>query len=106
MQQHYQDAMAIVRNIGRADLFVTMKCNPKLKELKEVLKKFPIGTTPNDIPNITVRLFHTKFLDLLADITENEIFGPVLAHVYTIDSKKEFYQMFICLQRYIQIINY
>ena len=88
MQQHYQDAMAIVRNIGRTDLFITMTCNPKWKELKEVLKKFPIGTTSIDIPNITVRLFHTKFLDLLADITENEIFGPVLAHVYTIEFQK------------------
>ena len=65
-----------------------MTCNPKWKELKDVLKKFLIEATPNDIPNITVRLFHTKFLDLLYDITQNEIFGSILAHVYTIEFQK------------------
>ena len=88
MQQHYQDAMAIVRNIGRPDLFITMTCNPKWKELKNVLTKFPIGTTPNDIPNITVRLFYTKFECLLDDIENYNIFENVLAYVYTLEFQK------------------
>lgn len=33
MQQHYQDAMAIVRKFGKPDLFITMICNPKWKEI-------------------------------------------------------------------------
>ena len=72
MQKHYQDAMAIMRNTGRPDLFITVTCNPKWKELKEVLQKFPARTTPNDIPNITVRLFHTKLMSLIEDIKKKK----------------------------------
>ena len=52
--QNYQDAMAIIRTIGRPDLFITMTCNPNWPELQRIISKFPIGTTCNDIPNITV----------------------------------------------------
>lgn len=38
MQQHCQDAMAIVRRYGKPDLFVTMTCNPKWKEIQENLE--------------------------------------------------------------------
>ena len=86
--QNYQDAMAIVRNVGRPDLFITMTCNPKWKEIKLILEKFPVGITPNDIPNIVVRLFHTKFHELLDDIVKKELFGKMLAYVYTIEFQK------------------
>ena len=66
MQQYY--AVAIMRNTGKPDLFITMTCNSKWKELKEVLKNLPEGTTPNDIPNITVRLLYAKFKMLMYDI--------------------------------------
>ena len=49
MHQNYQDAMAIVRAIGRSDLFITKTCNPNWPELQKVISKFPIGTTWNDI---------------------------------------------------------
>ena len=88
MQQYYQDAMAIMRHTGKPDLFITMTCNPKWKELKEIFKKFPEGTTPNDIPNITVRLFYAKFKMLLNDIIKHNIFGQVLSHVYSIEFQK------------------
>lgn len=88
MQQHYQDAMAIMRHVGRRDLFITMTCNPKWKELLAVLEHFPSGTTPNDIPIITVRLFYAKFLSLLDDIEIQNLFGRVKAWVYTIEFQK------------------
>ena len=88
MQQHYQDAMAITRAKSRPDLLITMSCNPKWKELRMILKDFPNGTTPNDIPNITVRLFYAKFLSLLDDIIKKNIFGKVLAYVYKIEFQK------------------
>ena len=88
MQQYYQDAMAIMRNTGNPDLFITMTCNPKWKELKQVLKNFPEGTTPNDIPNITARLFYAKFKMLLNDIENYKIFGNVLSYVYFIEIQK------------------
>ena len=88
MQQYYQDAMAIMRHTGKPDLFLTMTCNPKWEELKEILKKFPEGTTPNDIPNITVRLFYAKFKMLLNDIIKHNIFVQVLSHVFSIEFQK------------------
>ena len=88
MHQNYKDAMAIVRAIGRPDLFVTMTCNPSWPELNRILKKFPVGTTCNDIPNITVRLFFCKLRALLAYITSGKIFRNILAYVYTIEFRK------------------
>ncbi|KAL7291666.1 hypothetical protein TKK_0014703 [Trichogramma kaykai] len=57
MQQHHQDVMAIMRAVIRPDLFITMTCNPKWEEFTELLKNYPPGTQPNDISNLTVRLF-------------------------------------------------
>ena len=54
MHHNYQDAMAIVKAISRPDLLITMTCNPNWTELQRIISKFPIGTTCNDIPNITV----------------------------------------------------
>ena len=88
MQQHYQDAIAITKAKTKPDLLITMTCNPKWIELKRVLTNFPVGTTPNDIPNITFRLFYTKFQHFLDDIIKNEIFGKVIAYVYTIEFQK------------------
>ena len=36
MQQAYFDAMAIVRELGKPDLFITMTCNPKWSEVGKV----------------------------------------------------------------------
>lgn len=88
MQQNYQDAMAIVRKIGRPDLFITMTFNPNWSEIIEVLKNFPMGTTCNDIPNITCRLFHTKFRSLISYICNKKIFGDIKAYVYTVEFQK------------------
>ena len=82
------ESMAIVRSIGRPDLFITMTCNPKWKKIKLVLEDFPVGTTPNDIPNIVVRLFHTKFHELLDDVIKYEIFGRVLAYIFVIEFQR------------------
>lgn len=88
MQQHYQDAMAIIRNVGRPDLFITMTANPNWKELKDLLTKFPKNTTVNDIPGIVVKLFHAKFSAFLEDIVEHKIFGKIVAYIYTIEFQK------------------
>ena len=80
--------MAIVRATTRPDLLITITCNPRWKELKLVLENFSKGTLPNDIPNITVRLFYAKFKCILDDILKNNIFGHVMAYVYTIEFQK------------------
>jgi len=41
MVQNYQDAMAICRNFGNPDLFLTFTANPKWPEVQYMLKKIP-----------------------------------------------------------------
>ena len=40
MHQNYQDAMAILRAIGRPDFFITLTCNSNWPKLNIILKKF------------------------------------------------------------------
>ena len=85
MNQLYQDAMAIVRRYGKLDLFITVTCNPKWEEIASSLLP---GQTPSDRPDIITRVFHQKLKKLLHDITFNNIFGKVIAYVYTIEFQK------------------
>ena len=43
MQQLYQDSMAIVREFGKPDLFITVTCNPRWSEITNEL-------LPNQLP--------------------------------------------------------
>jgi len=49
MLQNYQDAMAIVAKFGKPDLFITMTCNPKWREIEENLLP---GQQASDRPDI------------------------------------------------------
>ena len=59
MAQGYQDAMALVREFGKPDLFVTMTCNPTWHEIKREPKQ---GQTANDRPDLVVRVFEQQGL--------------------------------------------
>ncbi|XP_015124926.1 uncharacterized protein LOC107046742 [Diachasma alloeum] len=85
MAQNYQDAMAIVRKYGKPDLFITMTCNPRWREIEENLGS---GEQPSDRPDIAARIFDLKKNYLLDLILINEIFGRVLAWVYVIEFQK------------------
>ncbi len=63
MSSRYQDAMAIVREYGKPDLFVTFTCNPNWPEIVEEL--IP-GQKAEDRPDIAARVFKMK-LDKLID---------------------------------------
>jgi Helitron helicase-like domain at N-terminus len=55
MNQCYQDSMAIVRVFGKADLFVTMTCNPKWSEIEAEMLE---GQTAQDRPDVVTRVFN------------------------------------------------
>ena len=55
----FQDAMSIVREYGKPDLFITMTCNPKWPEIQEAMKMFP-HMTSYDCPDIICRVSFTK----------------------------------------------
>lgn len=55
MQQNYQDAMAIVRKIGKLDLFITFTCNPRWTEIAESIEAYQ---KPEYRPDIIAKLSH------------------------------------------------
>lgn len=85
MLQLYQDSMAIVRKYGKPDLFITMTCNPKWREIVENLLP---GQTASDRPDLVARVFHIKKDQLITYIIDKKIFGQVLAYVYVIEFQK------------------
>ena len=85
MQQCYQDAMAIINNKGKPDIFLTMTCNPKWPEIQENLLP---GQQASDRPDIVARVFHLKKERLLDMIVKRNFFGEVAAYVYVIEFQK------------------
>jgi hypothetical protein len=68
MQQCYQDAMAIVRKLGKPDLFITFTCNPMWLEIIAAL--LPVQTA-FDRPDVVARVYNIKLKELLHDLIEN-----------------------------------
>jgi hypothetical protein len=85
MQQHYQDAMSIVRKYGKPDLFLTFTCNPRHKDIVENLLP---GQTAADRPDIVSRVFKLHLGELLKDIKKRNVLGVLIAHIYVIEYQK------------------
>ena len=85
MSQLYHDAMAIVRAVGKPDLFITMTCNPQWQDILGGLKP---GQTPPDRPDIVARVFKLKLKALLSDIIEKNVFGITAAHIHVVEFQK------------------
>ena len=84
MMQQYQDAMAIVRALGKPDLFITITCNPKWKEITDYLLP---GQTASDRPDLTARVFKLKMKAFLKDLSDG-VLGVQLARIYVIEFQK------------------
>ncbi|XP_058789684.1 uncharacterized protein LOC131663341 [Phymastichus coffea] len=85
MQQCYQDAMALVNEKGKPDIFLTMTCNPNWPEIKENLLP---GQQTSDRPDIVARIFHLKKERIIDLIVKKKFFGEVAAYVYVIEFQK------------------
>jgi hypothetical protein len=85
MAQNYQDAMAIVRKFGKPDLFITITCNPKWREVTENLEAWQKSEFR---PDLIARVFNLKLKELMIDIKERHILGVVVAYVYVIEFQK------------------
>ena len=64
MLLNYHDGMAICRQYGAPDLFITFTCNPRWQEIVDALASEP-GQTAADRPDITTRVFSMKFEEFL-----------------------------------------
>ena len=85
MQQLYQDSMAIVREYGKPDLFVTVTCNPNWPEIVDELLP---NQQANDRPDLVARVFKLKLKSITHDLFFKGILGRVIAHVYVIEFQK------------------
>jgi hypothetical protein len=83
--QQYQDAMAMVRELGKPDLFITFTCNPKWPEILANLLPYQCA---NDRPDIIARVFHLKMKCFVIDMIDNNILGRVVGYCYTIEFQK------------------
>lgn len=85
MHQLYQDAMSVVRAFGKPDLFITMTCNPKWPEIQKELLP---GQTPNDRPDLIIRVFRIKMKLLIEELIKKHVLGVVTAYIYVVEFQK------------------
>uniref|UniRef100_A0A804PCF2 ATP-dependent DNA helicase n=1 Tax=Zea mays TaxID=4577 RepID=A0A804PCF2_MAIZE len=78
MRRRYMDAMALVRKFGKPDIFLTMTCNPNWDEIRTELLP---GQTPQDRPDLVVRVFHAKLQELKHRLTKYDILGKLQLHL-------------------------
>uniref|UniRef100_K4AIV9 Helitron helicase-like domain-containing protein n=1 Tax=Setaria italica TaxID=4555 RepID=K4AIV9_SETIT len=72
--RRYLDAMALVRKYGKPDIFLTMTCNPNWEEITNELE---FGQTPQDRPDLVVRVFRAKLEQMKKQLLEEHILGKL-----------------------------
>ncbi|CAH1432559.1 unnamed protein product [Lactuca virosa] len=77
--------MTLVQDDGRLDIFLTMTCNPKWKEIDDELL---LGQSAQDRPDLVARVFHAKLEDLKVQLFQRHIIGVVGSYVYVIEFQK------------------
>nr|CAD2195894.1 unnamed protein product [Meloidogyne enterolobii] len=85
MHEHFMDAMSIVNETGKPDLFITFTCNPNDPDILKCL--FP-GQTASDRPDIVTRVFNLKKNYLLNLILNKQIFGEIIGFCWVIEYQK------------------
>ena len=84
-QKRFQDAMAIVRELGKPDFFITFTAHGKWDHNIRSLHE---GEDTEDRPDVTNRIFKQKLDRLQKDIMNENFFGRAKALVYTIEWQK------------------
>ena len=85
MHQRYLDGMAIACHFKKISIFLTMTANPNWIEIKREL--FPCQTVV-DWPDLVTHVFQLKKKALMNAILKEDIFGPCISHVYSIEFQK------------------
>ncbi|ONM24733.1 hypothetical protein ZEAMMB73_Zm00001d006695 [Zea mays] len=85
MRRRYMDAMALVRKFGKPDIFLTMTCNPNWDEITRELHPMQ---SPQDRPDLVVRIFRAKLEELKKRLTKQHILGKIRAYVYVVEFQK------------------
>ena len=85
MHAMYLDALAIVQNVRKPSLFITMTCNP---EWPEILAELKPGEKPWMRYDLVCRVWEMRRKSFMEDVLEKHVFGRVIAHMYTIEFQK------------------
>ncbi|KAH7482044.1 ATP-dependent DNA helicase PIF1 [Phytophthora ramorum] len=85
MYQSYQDAMAIVREFGKPDVFMTTTCSPTWEEIVEALGSDQQNA--QDRPDIVARVWQQKLQAQLKDLSEG-VLGRMEARIYVVEFQK------------------
>ena len=85
MAQLYYDSMAMVRRYGKPDLFITFTCNPSWREIKENLFH---KQRSQYRPDLVCRVFHIKLKALMTELTNQRLFGAVIAFTFVVEFQK------------------
>ncbi|KAI7756269.1 hypothetical protein M8C21_015503 [Ambrosia artemisiifolia] len=72
MRRRFLDAMALVQDDGKPDLFLTLTCNPQWPEICDNLKP---GQTAQDRPELVSRIFRAKLEDLKEQLFKKHLLG-------------------------------
>lgn len=83
--RNYQDAMAIVRKLGKPTYFITFTCNPDWQEIIENLQP---GQSSWERADLEVRVFHMKLDMLLHDLKQKQMLGKVKGDIHVIEFQK------------------
>ena len=92
MKQNYEDAMAMVTEYGKPDLFTTYTCNPKHPDIDNNLGNDPNRNThrpkltASDRPDVVATVFKLHLEALKVDL--KKMFGKQLANIHVIDYQK------------------
>src|ERR1051325_2366815 len=77
--------MAIVREFGKPDLFVTVTCNPNWPKIVDELLP---NQKPSDRSDLVSRVFNLKLKAITYDLFVRGVLGKVIAHVHVIEFQK------------------
>ncbi|CAH1440547.1 unnamed protein product [Lactuca virosa] len=85
MRRRFLDAMTLVQDDGKPDIFLTVTCNPNWPEIVDDLKP---GQSAQDRPDLVSRVFRAKLEDLKDQLLKHHILGVVRAYVYVVEFQK------------------
>ena len=85
MRKRYMDAMTLVQQFRKPDIFLTITCNPNWYEIKQELQSYE---NAQNRPDLVSRIFKAKLEDLKIELLKKQIFGPIAAYVYVIEFQK------------------
>ncbi|KAL4564666.1 hypothetical protein LXL04_028734 [Taraxacum kok-saghyz] len=85
MRRRFLDAMTLVQDDGKPDIFLTITCNPGWPEITDYLEP---GQDAQDRPDLVSRVLRAKLEDLKDQLLIRHILGKVRAYVYVVEFQK------------------